>query len=417
MRSSSNWRSVVAIPLCAVLAAQWTVPPISAAAEPPREPALLLKYVAPGIPETASREILDPLAGILSGEIRVRWVPTPVAEPPKIPEGKGYPVPDDAALRSISEKISLASSHMEKVEGKPAQALLSEAEQEARGYRFTETIRPFLAEIFLRKGILTLWDGDSADAEALLSRARALRPGFSPDPALFPPQFLAAWDNALRRPFPEAELLVQSLPSGARITVDGEFRGTTPCRIRPGISGPVRILASHPGYKDAERIGQWLPGDTETIGFTLSGDRVARLGELLAVPGGMAGTGTGPLIAEFGQAAGVRRVAVLTLENTGDVERHRVRVFSGTISGDDLVFLGETEVPGGDPGAEMYGKWAAGKLVQGGWPPEPKDRDEKPWYKTWWVWGILIAGAGLAVALGGGGGSGGGTGGSVAVNF
>jgi hypothetical protein len=396
---------------------QWTAPPISPAAEPPPEHALLLKYAAPGIPEAASREILDPLAGILAREIRVRFVPTPAEEPPEASGGKKYPVPDDAAIRSISEKISLAASLMEKVEGEAAQALLSQAEEKARGYRLTDTIRPFLAEIFLRNGILKLWDGETAAAETLFSRAGALRPGFSPDPALFPPRVLAAWENARHRPVPEAELLIQSLPSGARIAVDGEYRGTTPSRIRPGTGGPVRILVSHPGYKDAERTGQWLPGDTETIGVTLSGDRVARLGDLLAVPGANAGTGAGPLIAEFGQAAGVRRVAVLTLENTGAGDRYRVRAFSGADSGEDPLFLGETEVSGGTSGAEMYGKWAAGKLLEAGWPPEPGDREEKPWYKSWWIWGIVITGAVLAAALGGGGGSGGGTGGSVAVNF
>jgi hypothetical protein len=271
----------------------------------------------------------------------------------------------------------------------------------------------------MRKGILELWDGDMEGAGALLSRSRALAPGFSPDPALFPPQFLAAWDNALRRPLPEAELLVQSLPSGARITVDGEFAGTTPSRIHPGTAGPVRIRVSYPGYKDAGRAGQWLPGDTETIAFTLSGDRVARLGDLLAAPDGKGGSGAGPLVAEFGRAAGVLRVAVVTLEKAGTGERYRARAYSGSVSGEDPVFLGETELQGGKPGAEMYGKWAAGKLLQSGWPPERKDRDSKPWYKTWWIWGILITGAGIAAALGGGGGSSGGTGGSgsVAVNF
>jgi hypothetical protein len=417
MRSSSNWHSVVAIPLCAVLMVQWAAPSVSMAAEPSPEPALLLKFAAPDVPEDASREILEPLAGILAGEIRVRWVAPPVEKSPEAPDETGFPVADDAALRSISAKIALASADMERVEGESALRLLSEAEQEARGYRLTETVRPFLAEIFLREGILKLWKGDTAGAETLLSRSRALRPGFSPDPALFPPQFLAVWDTVRRRPLPEAELLVQSLPSGAAVFVDGEYRGTTPCRIRPGTAGPVRIRVSHPGYKDAERTGQWLPGDTETIGFSLPGDRVARLGELLGAPEGKTGSGAGPLIAEFAQAAGVSRVAVLTLEKSGDREGYRARAYSGSASGGDPVFLGETDLPGGERGAELYGSWAAGKLLQNGWPPERKDREGKPWYKTWWVWGILIAGAGVAVALGSGGGSSSGGGGSVAVNF
>jgi len=279
-----------------------------------------------------------------------------------------YPVPDDAALRRISARISGAAGHMERVESAAAGKLLSEAEKEIRGYRFTETTRPFLAEIFLREGILKLWEGDPVSAETLLSRSRALRPGFSPDPAMFPPQFLSAWENARRRPLPEAELLIQSLPSGAGITVDGEYKGRTPSRIRPGKTGPVRIRVSHKGYRDAERIGQWLPGDAETLAVTLSGDREARLGDLLADDAGRRGGGAGPLISEFADAAGAGRVVVLALGRMESGETFRVRAYSRGTAGGDPVFLGETEVPGGGEGAETCGKWAAGKLLAAGWP-------------------------------------------------
>jgi hypothetical protein len=377
-----------------------------------------LKYASPGIPESDSRGILDPIPGILARELRIRWVSAPVEEAEETDAEAAYPVPDDAALRGISVKVSGAAGHMERVENAAAGKLLSEAEKEARGYRFTETTRPFLAEIFLRMGILKLREGDPASAETLLCRSRALRPGFSPDPAMFPPQVIAAWENAKRRPLPETELLVQSLPSGAGITVDGEYKGKTPSRIRPGKTGPVRIRVSHKGYRDAEKIGQWLPGDTETLGFTLSGDRVARLGDLLSDGAGQRGKGAGPLISEFAAAAGAGRVAVLTLERNQTGEPFRVRAYSRGAAGGDPVFLGEMEVSGGSRGAETCGEWAAGKLRAAGWPDGRKEPEETPWYRKWWVWGILISGAGVAAALGGGGGgSSGSGGGSVAVNF
>jgi hypothetical protein len=49
-----------------------------------------------------------------------------------------------------------------------------------------------------------------------------------------------------------------------------------------------------------------------------------------------------------------------------------------------------------------------------------KDPEAKPWYKNWWVWGIVAVGAGVAAALAGGGGSSGSDGSgesSIAVNF
>lgn len=404
--------------MCIVLPLQWPVlPPAEGEAGEAPESALLLKYVAPDIPEEASRKVLEPLPGKVARDVRVRWVPAPAEAPPAGDADAAYPIPGDEVLRRISGKISLAAADMERVENKAAGRLLSEAEKEARSCRFTETTRPFLAEIFLREGILKLRAGDVSAAEGLFSRSRALRPGFTPDPALFPPQVLATWQNAARRPLPEAELLVQSLPSGASIEVDGAFKGKTPSRVRPGKMGPVRIRVSHKGYKDAEAIGQWLPGDAETLDFPLSGDRVARLGELLSDASGKRGKGAGPLIDEFAAAAGVERVAVVTLEKDGSGEGYLARAYSRGIPGGDPVFLGGQPLLPGDGDSETAAGWVAGKLIENGWPPERKDPEAKPWYKKWWVWGIVAVGAGIAVALAGGGGSGSSGDSSIAVDF
>ena len=313
--------------------------------------------------------------------------------------------------------MSRASERMEKVESAAASLLLEEAEKECRSYRFTEATRPFLAEIFLRRGILRLWEGKTSDAEALLSRVRALRPGFTPDPALFPPQVMAAWEAIRQRPVPEAELLVESLPSGAEIFVDGERRGVTPARVRTKEIAPVRIRVSHAGYRDAETMGQWLPGDTEILRFSLPGDRVARLGELLAGAAQGKGGGAGPLVEELSSAAGTSRVAILMLEKDARGEGLRARLFAGRPASLDPALLGETSFPEGKRGAEIFGKWVAEALAADGWPRE--EPQERPWYKSAWFWGILL-GVGVAAALGaggGGGGSGGSSGGTVAVNF
>ncbi len=419
MRSSSSRRSAVAVLLCFALPLQFAVPPAARAAggETP-EAALLLKYAAPDIPEEASRRMFDPVPGKVAGEVRVRWVPVPAEGPFAKDPDAAHPVPGDEALRRISGKISRASAHMERVENREAERLLQEAEKEARSYRFTETTLPFLADIFLREGILKLRAGEAHAAEILFSRSLALRPGFTPDPALFPPQVLSAWRKAAGRPLPEAELLVQSLPSGASIEVDGALKGRTPLRVRPGRTGPVRIRLSHKGYRDAEGVGQWLPGDAETLDFTLSGDREARLGELLSDGGGRRARGAGPLIDEFAAAASVERVAVVTLEKDAAGGGYLARAYSRVAPGGDPAYLGETRLPPGDGASHAVAEWLAARLVAHGWPPESKDLEAKPWYKKWWVWGMVVAGAGIAAALAGGGGGSGGSGdSSIAVDF
>lgn len=381
------------------------------------EPALLLKYAAPDLPDRSARQVLDPIPAIVAKELRIRWLPVPQEPSGEDTSIAEIPVPDDAALRRIAGKVSRASEQMDKVESAAAERLLEEAEKECRSYRFTEATRPFLAEIFLRRGILRLWEGKASDAEVLLSRVRALRPGFTPDPALFPPQVLSVWEAIRHRPVPEAELLVESLPSGAEIFVDGERRGVTPARVRTKNIAPVRIRVSHPGYRDAETTGQWLPGDTEILRFSLPGDRVARLGELLAGGAQGKGGGAGPLVEELSAAAGTSRVAILMLEKEAPGEGLRARLYAGRPASLDPALLGETSFPEGKRGAEISGKWVADTLAADGWPRA--ERPERPWYYSPWFWGILLS-VGVAAALGAGGGgsgSGGSSGGTVAVNF
>lgn len=417
MRFTSNRRSAVALFLCGTLLWPSPIPVAAAEGAASTEPALLLKYAAPDLPDRSARQVLDPIPSIVEKELRVRWVPVPLEAATKMSSPGEIPVPDDAALGRIAGKVSRASEQMDKVEAAEADRLLEEAEKECRSYRFTEATRPFLAEVFLRRGILRIWEGKSSDAGKLFSRVRALRPGFTPEPALFPPQVLAVWETIRHRPVPEVELLVESLPSGAEVFVDGERRGVTPVRVRTKNVAPVRIRVSHAGYRDASTIGQWLPGDAEILRFSLPGDRVARLGELLASSAAGKGGGAGSLVEELSSTAGASRVAILMIEKDASGEGVRARLYAGRTTGLDPVLLGEKSFPAGKRGAELSGKWTAETLAEDGWPKA--ESPKRPWYNSTWFWGILVTAAiaGVLGAGGGGGGAGGASEGSVSVNF
>ena len=137
MRSTSSRRNAVALLLCGTLL--WRSAPTVAAAEPgaSTEPALLLKYAAPDLPDRSAREVLDPIPAIVAKELRIRWLSVPLEPAGKNPAAGEIPVPDDAALRRIAGKVSRASEQMEKVESKAAALLLEEAEKKCRSYRFT----------------------------------------------------------------------------------------------------------------------------------------------------------------------------------------------------------------------------------------------------------------------------------------
>lgn len=417
MRSTSSAHRGIALFLCVAFVLQGAGTAGWASAEISPEHCLLLKLSSPSIPGELARERMAPMPRLLLRDLNVRWVPSPVA--PVSKEIKEYfPDADDASLESISRSLAEAVRGMERMETQDAARSLARAEEEARKFRLGDGTRPLIAEVFLKRGLLKLWEGDRGAAEELFARSRALRPGFSPDPALFSPAFLDAWSRSGNRPAGDAELLVQSIPPGAAVSIDGISSGATPCRIRVPSAAPVRIRLSLTGYQDAERVGQWLPGDSDSLEWIMGRDRIATLGDLLS--SAPDGKGTGKLLTELAIGAGASRAALLVLTERQGTSI--ARVLSSGVDGKDPVLLGEFEWPSGDDGTTEAAE-RVGKLLRGaGWPAAPGNpRDEEsPWYHKWWIWAFLgVVAIGLAAGGGGGGGGGssGGSSGTIGVSF
>lgn len=414
MTSTSSARRALALLLCFSMAMQGSAAAL--AAGPPAEPCLLLKYFAPSVPEGFARELMAPVPSLLLRDLGVRWVSPPAPDQaPQDPNGL-FPEADDASLERISGRMAEVLRRMDLMETREAAALLLEAEGEARKFRLGDATRPFFAEIFLRRGLLHLWDGDTGKAEEMFARARVLRPGFSPDPGMFSPTFRDAWKRAGERSPPEADLLVQTIPPGASVYLEGKPAGTTPGRIKVSSYGPVRLRIALAGYQDVERRGQWLPGDSEAVEIVMARDRAATLGELLTAS--PEGKGSGPHLAALAAGAGASRVALLVL---GGPEGHPIaRVLTSGKGDSDPVLLGHFEWPAGDEGPEEAARVTAKLLIGAGWPAageSPVDA-KAPWYHKWWVWLLIAAAAvGVAAGAGGGGGGGGGSTGAIGVTF
>jgi hypothetical protein len=410
MRSTSSARRALALLLCLALTTEGSGGALAlAATESPVEPCLLLKYIAPSVSEASARLLLATIPSLLQRDLGVRWVAPPAAAQGLTDLKDLFPEADDASLERISGKMAEVLRSMDRMETRKAAVLLLDAEGEARKFRLGDATRPFFAEIFLRRGLLHLWEGDRGKAEEMFARARVLRPDFSPDPGLFSPTFRDAWTRAGERPPPEADLLVQSIPPGASVFLDGKPVGTTPGRVKVSSSRPVRVRLALAGYLDVEKAGQWLPGDSADIQSVLVRDRVATLGELLTAS--PEGKGGGALIAELAAGAGALRVALMVLgERKGQPV---VRVFTSGKGNSDPVFLGQFEWPAGDEGVAEAADRTAKLLRNAGWPAakgSPKDA-ESPWFQRWWVW-LLIGAVAIGVAAGAGGGGGGGSSGS-----
>lgn len=412
MRSTSSARRRLVALLCVLLTAGSGFPPRIAAESP--VPSLILTFYASDIPEGTARDRMETIARLLLAELRVAWI----SLPPQVDRTGNRPEPPDpdgASLGRLAARLGEAARRMERMETREASLLLDATEREARAFRAGDSLRPYLAEIFLRRGLLLLWAGNRAGAEEMFGRARMLRPDFSPDPGLFSPSFRESWSRAAARPPAGAEILVQSIPSGADIFVNGTKAGATPGRVRVPVLSPVGIRLTRPGYLPVERSGYWLPGDSEMLDVTLTRDRLSRLEELLPASGG--GKEAGTLLSEMAVDAGAERVGVFLL--TGNGPMARVRVISLEKGHDEPAVVGEFAWPEGEGGTGAAAANAASLLKLAGWPSVSGDaRTAVPWYHKWWIWALLGAAiAGAAAGAGGGGGGSGGSTGAIGVNF
>jgi hypothetical protein len=382
------------------------------------EPCILLKVSVASIPKDVAKTELGGVQAILENELRVRWVlPGPTGAGVTVSADE-FPVADGKALERIATKLAEAARLMDRMETKEAAERLADAEGLARSFRFGETTRPYLAEVFLRRGLLSLWEGNAGKAEEMLARSRVLRPGFEPDPAIFSPLFLESWSRSGKRVPPQAELLVTSLPSGARIVLDGKEAGRTPCRVPVTAWGPVSIEVIAEGYQPGMRTGQWLPGDSETLEFSLVPDRNAVLAELLA--SSPDGKEAGPLLSRMMAESGARRVALLLLEEKrGGLV---LRVLSLAQGEEVPKTLGAVAWGEGDQGYAPVAASATELLAGAGWPVRREsDTAGSSWYGKWWIWAALgVAVIGIAASGSGGGGGGGtssGSTGTIGVDF
>lgn len=353
-------------------------------------PCILLKVSVASIPADVAKRELGAVQAVLENELHVRWVPPgPPGEGVTV-SADAFPVADGKALERIAATLVEAARLMNRMETKEAAERLADAEDLARSFRFGETTRPYLAEVFLRRGLLSLWEGNAEKAEEMLARSRVLRPEFDPDPAIFSPPFLESWRRSGKRVPPQAELLVTSLPSGARIVLDGKEAGRTPGRVPVAAWGPVSVVVIADGYQPGEHTGQWFPGDSEALEFSLVPDRNAVLAELLA--SSPDGKETGPLLSRMMAESGARRVALLLLEEgkAGLV----LRVLSMAQGEEVPKTLGTVAWGEGDQGYASVAASATELLSGTGWPVRRESEMAKAsWYRKWWLGqGIAIPG-------------------------
>ncbi len=403
MRFSSSAHKTICWFLAALCLIEW-----STSAAPCRsesgEPVLLLKYSSQAISDETSRVRFS----LITSEIeRLLDVQASLSSRTKREENPIPPEIDDATLKGVAARVSEAGRKMDRLENREAEREFAALEKELRKYRLGDATRPLLADIFMKMGTISLWDGNLEAALGSLKKARSLRPGFDPDPALFSPQFRQIWSGIGDALPLDAEILVESIPPGASIFVDDSGRGTTPRRLKIPASRPVRLRLEHPGFQAYLATRQWLTGDSERIEILMVGDREARIAGFLGSTRSEIREAA-PIVSEMAKESGAVRVAFLMMDKReGDEE---LRVLAASASSPTPRLLGSIPLRGGREGIPSVAAGIAGMLAEAGWPIRTASAipNRRPWYYTWWfLTGVGLLAAGAAVALGGGGGGGG----------
>jgi hypothetical protein len=407
MRFTSSVRKAVSSILVVLSLLEWSGAGAAFCAGSP-EPALLLKFSGPAVPPAGARDRYAAVAEVLGRRLRIR----PVSLPAGSREGGDLPSGiDDGTLKAAARRVAEAGRKMDRLENREADRDLAALEGELRRFALGDATGPLLCDVFLKRATIAVWEGDTVRATSFMRKASVLRPGYEPSAALHSPQFRQLWAGIPGGGTETADLVVESVPSGGRISVDGTDRGAAPLKIVIPATRPVRLKVEHPGFRPSEVVRRWFPGDSEKIEIVLHGDREARLAGLLS-GSRRSFREAAPIVAEMASESGVKRVAILLLDREAGADV--LRVLSATDSSPEPRMLGEVGIGDGSARAAAAAEEVARLLEGAGWPADPDAAQvsRRPWYYRWWFLtglGLLVAGGVLALNGGGGGGNAGGT--------
>jgi hypothetical protein len=106
-----------------------------------------------------------------------------------------------------------------------------------------------LAKALLLLGASQLGQHDNASAEAAFVRLLRRRPGYAPSVELYAPQVIEVFERARKTAqlAPAVQVTLESAPSDAEVTLDGELRGRTPLQLSVA-AGEHAVRFDHQGF-------------------------------------------------------------------------------------------------------------------------------------------------------------------------
>lgn len=189
--------------------------------------------------EQAAGQLQAELVRLLSNKVGVQLVDL----------GAVFPPPPRASLQEANALFEQGKEAYDNLDPEVAAAKFSAAVEAYE--KHPGALKPQqLAKTFIFLGASQLLNGDKAGAKASFGRALAAHPGSQPEQGLFGSDVQSAFTDAQQEfnGLKPGTLEIDSRPSGAQVTVDGEDMGVTPLKDVAVHPGRHPVVISLPGY-------------------------------------------------------------------------------------------------------------------------------------------------------------------------
>ena len=215
-------------------------------------------------------------------------------------------------------------------------------ELEAPGHPWLESV-DLLADALLMLGQIHLHLQDELAAASAFQRHHALRPNSRPDPSLFRPEVLQAYDRlavsnlaGVRR-----TLRIEARPAGATIWIDGKPRGQSPMEVSGLLPGRhyLRVVAGARSVQAVVDLGSEgksqsfdLGADAQTVAAFFDAWRRQQGAATVVEASRRSGMGNARIAVGLGRAAAGTELIGLRIGPTGSIEQ----LVRSPMEGEDL---------------------------------------------------------------------------------
>jgi hypothetical protein len=272
-------------------------------------------------------------------------------------------------------------------------------------------------------GASHILQGSESAGTEVFRRMVLLNPSASLDTHVFPPKIIERFEAVRKdlRATPRCVITAEANIPGARVFVDGRFRGATPVRVEEIFCGEHYLTIRARGCLPHHEMVKVSAGEVAvSVSVQLvppgQGERVAALAAALG--DAPAGDAIPDALSEIGRLLGVDQAIVAVAKRNGDqisvaasvydlMGRSRIKSgrqtfarYAPSFAGDVDIFTASLYL---DIGGKQIATAGAEDEMDSRRAPSGKDKsaDAEPFHRKWWFWAgiVLVIGAAVGIPL------------------